>query len=50
MDAINAAGTDSYTKIADVAGNNDYEGWRTEITYVPHVSVTLLIKIILVMQ
>ena len=36
--AINNAGSDSYAKVGAGAGNNNYEGWRTEITYVPHVS------------
>ena len=36
--AINSAGNDSYARIGGGAGNNNYEGWRTEITYVPHVS------------
>ena len=36
--AINNAGADSYAKVSSSAGNNNYEGWRTEITYVPHVS------------
>ena len=36
--AVNAAGSDSYAKVGADAGNNNYEGWRTEITYVPHVS------------
>jgi hypothetical protein len=36
--AANSASSDSYAKVADSAGNNNYEGWRTEITYVPHVS------------
>ena len=36
--AINSAGDNSYATIAGGAGNNNYEGWRTEITYVPHVS------------
>ena len=36
--AINSAGANSYATIAGGAGNNNYEGWRTEITYVPHVS------------
>tara|TARA_B000000532_G_scaffold242380_1_gene236285 strand:+ start:1298 stop:1948 length:651 start_codon:yes stop_codon:yes gene_type:complete len=33
-----ASGADSYAVIGNSAGNNNYEGWRTEITYVPHVS------------
>ena len=36
--AINGAGNTSYAVIGGGAGNNNYEGWRTEITYVPHVS------------
>ena len=36
--AANSASSDSYAKVADSAGNNNYEGWRTEITYVPQVS------------
>ena len=36
--AINSAGASSYATIGGGAGNNNYEGWRTEITYVPHVS------------
>ena len=33
-----ASGADSYAVIGNSAGNNNYEGWRTEITYVPQVS------------
>ena len=36
--AIHGAGNTSYATIGGGAGNNNYEGWRTEITYVPHVS------------
>ena len=36
--AINSAGADSFAKVGGTAGNNNYEGWRVEITYVPHVS------------
>ena len=36
--AINSASDDNYARIGGGAGNNNYEGWRTEVTYVPHVS------------
>ena len=29
---------DSYAKLGAGAGNNNYEGWRTELTFVPQVS------------
>ena len=32
------ADDDSYAQIGGLAGNNNYEGWRLELTFVPHVS------------
>ena len=36
--AINIGGQDSFAKVGGNAGNNNYEGWKAEITYVPQVS------------
>ena len=33
-----SAGADSYARIVDSFGNNNYEGARGELTFVPHVS------------
>ena len=33
-----ASGDDTFAKLGGGAGNNNYEGWRTELTFVPQVS------------